>query len=233
MNTTVSLLNIKEDLLDDESLKIETASSIKECIPAKRARKIKAEIKSFERLLASAAKKLDCTVRELDSWLNQIPNTPEAVQNNALRLITKHGLDPFTDEIAIHQYEDSNWQAFITIDGWSKLINEHPAFNGISLTESEELVDGVPAWMGCAIYRKDRVVPVEVKEYLCEIQTVQSIWKEMPRRMLRHRVIAQCARLAFGVSVPELKIRFKLLSKSATQMIRENQRELLKNLLSK
>jgi hypothetical protein len=25
----------------------------------------------------------------------------------------------------------------------------------------------------------------------------------MPRRMLRHRVIAQCARLAFGVSVPQ------------------------------
>jgi hypothetical protein len=25
----------------------------------------------------------------------------------------------------------------------------------------------------------------------------------MPRRMLRHRVIAQCARLAFGISLPE------------------------------
>ena len=57
--------------------------------------------------------------------------------------------------------------------------------------------------MGCAIYRHDRVVPIEVKEYLCKIQTEHSIWKEMPRRMLRHRVIAQCARLAFGVSVPE------------------------------
>jgi hypothetical protein len=51
------------------------------------------------------------------------------------------------------------------------------------------------------------VVPIEVKEYLCEIQTEHSIWKDMPRRMLRHRVIAQCARLAFGVSVPEQKIQ--------------------------
>jgi len=200
MNTAVSLLNIKEDLLDDEVLKIETSSSIKEYVPLKRARKIKAEIKPFERLLASAAKKLGCTVSELSSWLNQTPNTPEAVQHNALRLITKHNLDPLSDEISIYQYEDSHWQAFITIDGWSKLINEHPAFNGISFTESEELVDGVPAWMGCAIYRKDRVVPVEVKEYLCEIQTEHSIWKEMPRRMLRYRVIAQCARLALGIS---------------------------------
>ena len=46
-------------------------------------------------------------------------------------------------------------------------------------------------------------MPIEVKEYFCEIQTEHSVWKEMPRRMLRHRVIAQCARLAFGVSVPE------------------------------
>jgi hypothetical protein len=114
-----------------------------------------------------------------------------------------HALDPFTDEISINQYEDGHWQAFITIDGWSKLINNHPAFSGIGFTESDELMNGVPSGMGCAIYRNDRVVPIEVKEYLCEIQTEHSIWKDMPRRMLRHRVIAQCARLAFGVSVPE------------------------------
>ena len=146
---------------------------------------------------------MGCTVSELNIWLNHIQNTPETIQHNALRLILKHGLDPFTDEIAIHRYEDGHWQAFITIDGWSKLINEHPAFNGISFTESTELIGGIPSWMGCAIYRNDRVVPIEVKEYLCEIQTEHSIWKEMPRRMLRHRVIAQCARLAFGVSVPQ------------------------------
>jgi hypothetical protein len=70
------------------------------------------------------------------------------------------------------------------------------------------------------------VVPIEVKEYLCEIQTEHSIWKEMPRRMLRHRVIAQCARLAFGISIPEssnqvdskkinLKVTFNSNSKGA------------------
>jgi hypothetical protein len=214
MKTAVSLINIKEDLLDDAVAKIETSSSIRGYVPAKKVRKIKTEIKPFERLLAAAAKKLSCRIGELTTWLNKIPNTPATIQQNALRLITKHGIDPFTDEIAIHQYEDSNWQAFITIDGWSKLINEHPSFNGISFTESSELVNGVPAWMGCAIYRKDRVVPIEVKEYLSEVQTENSIWKEMPRRMLRHRVIAQCARLAFGVSVPEQKIQQQSTSQS-------------------
>jgi hypothetical protein len=82
-------------------------------------------------------------------------------------------------------------------------MNSDTALNGISFTESTELVNGEPTWMGCAIYRNDRVVPIEVKEYLCEIQTEHSIWKEKPRRMLRHRVIVQCSRLAFGVSVTD------------------------------
>ena len=213
MNTAVSLLNIKEDLLDHEVSGVEINQSSKgvntetsnEKAKQVRSKRIKTEVGTYDKLLASVAKKLGCTASELTAWLNEVPNTPAAVQLNALRLIGKHELDPFTDEISIHQYEDGHWQAFITIDGWSKLINSHPAFSGICFTESSELVGGVPSWMGCAIYRNDRIVPIEVKEYLCEIQTEHSIWKDMPRRMLRHRVIAQCARLAFGVSVPENK----------------------------
>jgi hypothetical protein len=222
MNNLVSLLNIKEDLLSDEvsSSKI---NSISEAVTprthngkAKKAKstRIKTEVSTYEKLLASAVKKLGCTASELTAWLNKLTNTPEAVKRNALRLITKHELDPFSDEISIYRYEDGHWQAFITIDGWSKLINSHPTFSGISFTESAELVGGVPAWMGCAIYRNDRVVPIEVKEYLSEIQTEHSIWKEMPRRMLRHRVIAQCARLAFGISVgDQIKIRQEFIKK--------------------
>lgn len=213
MNTAVSLLNIKEDLLDDEmsnigiDLRTEGVNPATPNKKAKQARnkRIKTELTTYDKLLALAIKKMGSSASELTAWLSQTLNTPEAVQLNALRLIGKHGLDPFADEISIHQYEDGHWQAFITIDGWSKLINSHPAFSGISFTESEELVAGVPSWMGCVIYRNDRVVPIEVKEYLCEIQTEHTIWKDMPRRMLRHRVIAQCARLAFGVSVPDLK----------------------------
>ena len=215
MNTAVNLLNIKEDLVDHEGSTSEISrrsKGVNSDAPngkskQAKSKRTKAEKSTYEKLLASAIKKLGCTAEELTAWLNEIPNTPEAVQLNALRLIAMHALDPFTDEISINQYEDGHWQAFITIDGWSKLINNHPAFSGISFTESSELVNGMPIWMGCAIYRNDRAVPIELKEYLCEIQTEHSIWREMPRRMLRHRVIAQCARLAFGVSVPEQKIQ--------------------------
>ena len=249
MNTAVSLLNIKEDLLDDEVNGLDSIPITKECNPVNstrktkptRTKKNKADLNTYERLLVSAVKELGCTANELTTWLNQIPNTPEEVQHNALRLMTKHGLDPFADEIAIHQYEDGHWHAFITIDGWSKLINSHPAFNGISFTESTELVNGTPTWMGCAIYRNDRVVPIEVKEYLCEIQTEHSIWKDMPRRMLRHRVVAQCARLAFGVSVPEIKKEGKHTQTknngsnkaiSNKNILDRNQRAVLKSFLS-
>jgi len=228
MNTAVSLLNIKEDLLDDEVCSFKINRSGDEINPVTsngkakqvRSKRSKAEVGTYDKLIAVAIKKLGCTASELTAWLSAAPNTPETVQLNVLRLISKHELDPFADEISVHQYEDGHWQAFITIDGWSKLINSHPAFSGISFTESTELVGGIPSWMGCAIYRNDRVVPIEVKEYLCEIQTEHSIWKEMPRRMLRHRVLAQCARLAFGVSVPEIK---QSLSKSSPRNVVKDQ----------
>jgi RecT family len=237
MNTAVSLLNIKEDLLDHEESTFEVNRKGEGVNPvaangeAKQARRkrMKTEVGTYEKLLAFAVKKLGCTASELTAWLNQIPNTPKAVQHNALRLIGKYALDPFADEISIQHYEDGHWQAFITIDGWSKLINSHPAFSGISFTESTELVNGIPIWMGCAIYRNDRVVPIELKEYLCEIQTEHSIWRDMPRRMLRYRVIAQCARLAFGVSVPGLKLQGKnmeavnVAKNSVTERYKKNQ----------
>jgi hypothetical protein len=57
--------------------------------------------------------------------------------------------------------------------------------------------------MECTIYRNDRILPVVVKEYLEEVMTNHPSWQQMPRRMLRHRVIQQCARLAFGISAQE------------------------------
>ena len=230
MNTAVSLLNIKEDLMGDEvsGLEINQSSAEVNLVTSNgkakqaRSKRIKTEVGTYEKLLASAAKKLGYTDSELTAWLNEVPSTPVAVQRNALRLIDRYELDPYADEISINQYEDGRWQAFITIDGWSKLINSHPAFSGISFTESTELVGGIPTWIGCAIYRTDRVVPIEIKEYLCEIQTEHSIWKNMPRRMLRHRVITQCARLAFGVSVTEKFIQSKNRLNSENKIKKEN-----------
>ena len=37
------------------------------------------------------------------------------------------------------------------------------------------------------------------------MKTEHTAWQQMPRRMLRHRAMQQCARLAFGITVPECK----------------------------
>ena len=202
-----NILNMKEDLLGDEPIINIAATTIKTKPVLNQRKSIKPKKRIASKpavsLLTAAAKAIGVRTQELQAWLDQTLGAPELVKQNCLRLIYKYELDPFTGEVAIYSYDDGHWQASINIDGWAKLINNHPAFNGIAFTESAELIQGIPAWMMCTIYRQDRIVPTEVKEYLCEIKTEHSIWKEMPRRMLRHRVIAQCARLAFGVSVPE------------------------------
>ncbi len=137
---------------------------------------------------------------EVQLWLDQHLGVPLYPQVRLLRLANKYQLDPLSDEIALLQNQDQTYQPFITIDGWSKLINQHPQYAGMSLRDSTELIDGIPTWMECTIYRNDRILPIVLKEYFEEVRTDHLSWKQMPRRMLRHKVIQQCARLAFNIS---------------------------------
>ena len=50
----------------------------------------------------------------------------------------------------------------------------------------------------CIIYRKDRSRPVKVTEFMDECKRGTGPWQSHPRRMLRHKAMIQCARLAFG-----------------------------------
>ncbi|MDY2948146.1 MAG: recombinase RecT, partial [Mannheimia varigena] len=50
----------------------------------------------------------------------------------------------------------------------------------------------------CRVYRKDRNRPVTVTEYMDECRRDTQPWKSHPKRMLRHKAMIQCARLAFG-----------------------------------
>ncbi len=146
-------------------------------------------------------------------------------------MANKYQLDPLSDEIALLQNQDQTYQPFITIDGWSKLINSHPQYAGMSLRDSTELIDNIPSWIECTIYRNDRILPIIIKEYLEEVRTDNPSWQQMPRRMLRHRVIQQCARLAFNVSNVEqflenpsgkINLLHNELNKSRMNILKEN-----------
>lgn len=83
----------------------------------------------------------------------------------------------------------------VSIDGWLKIINRQPNFDGMSIEVSK---DGAEAT--CTIYTKDRNHPVSVTEYASECARNTEPWKQFPRRMLRHKAIMQCGRVAFGIS---------------------------------
>ncbi|WP_438979454.1 recombinase RecT [Polynucleobacter sp.] len=148
--------------------------------------------------LARAASGLGIDEVELQAWIDLQIEVPAKAILTLLRMMQNLHLDPLSEEIGFTQYEDGQWQVFITIEGCAKLLNQHPQFNGLHFTQADTLIDGLPEWIECSIYRKDREVPTTVREYLTEVKGENEIWKKMPRRMLRHRALQQCVRLAIA-----------------------------------
>ena len=148
--------------------------------------------------LGRAAAGLGIDAEELKAWVDLQMDVPAKVILVLLRSMQSLHLDPLCEEIGFTQFEDGQWQVLITIEGCSKLLNQHPQFNGLVFNQADTLIDGVPEWIECSIYRKDREVPTTVREYLTEVRGENSIWQKMPRRMLRHRALQQCVRLAIA-----------------------------------
>jgi hypothetical protein len=199
-------------------------------------------MKALQTAINTLCQTLDLDSEEVQLWLDQHLGVPLYPQVQLLRLANKYQLDPLSDEIALLQNQDQTYQPFITIDGWSKLINNHPQYAGMSLRDSTELIDGIPTWMECTIYRNDRILPIVIKEYFQEVRTNHSSWEQIPRRMLRHRVIQQCARLALGISTPDQSYSSQTQTKNlitdknkylTTEDTRSSNTSLAKNLISK
>lgn len=105
----------------------------------------------------------------------------------------QYGLNPFTREIYAFPSKGSI-TPIVSVDGWSRIINDNPQCDGIQFEQ-----DDVSAT--CKIYRKDRNHPTIVTEYLDEcFMSTSPVWKKYPKRMLRHKALIQCARVAFGFS---------------------------------
>ena len=113
-------------------------------------------------------------------------------QMTALCVVAQqYGLNPFTREL--YAFPTATTALF----RWSALT----AGRGSSTTTRN-----LTAWTSnrdeesctCTIYRKDRTHPIVVTEYMAECKRDVAPWKSHPRRMLRHKAMIQCARLAFG-----------------------------------
>lgn len=113
-------------------------------------------------------------------------------QMTALMVVSnQYGLNPWTKEI--YAFPDKGGIVpVVGVDGWSRIINSHPQFDGMDFVQDAESCT-------CVIYRKDRSHPIKVTEWMeeCRREGVGP-WKSHPKRMLRHKSMIQAARLAFG-----------------------------------
>jgi len=202
-----NLDNIQEDLIEDgtnkggpspESLSLNEDSSRNQKLMAQEglALSIKLLNSLIQKEVVKTAKALELEEGELQAWIDMQVMAPKQTLLALLRIALEHHLDPLKEEVALAVYEDTHWQAYITVEGYCKILNSHPAFDGIAFKESPQLSNDIPLWMECTIYRKDRSQPTVIREYFEEVKGEQTIWQKMPRRMLRHRVMQQCARLA-------------------------------------
>ena len=114
-----------------------------------------------------------------------------------LMVAKEYKLNPITKEIYAFPSK-GGVQPIVSIDGWLKIINSHPDFDGMEFVDSVD--NGALIAVTCRIYRKDRQHPVEVTEYMAECKRNTDPWKQWPARMLRHKATIQAARYAFGFS---------------------------------
>lgn len=112
----------------------------------------------------------------------------------------QYGLNPFTKEIYAFPAKGKGITPVVSVDGWARIINNNPNCDGIQFEQDDESAT-------CKIYRKDRNHPTIVTEYLSECQGEvkdkygnPTPWGRWPKRMLRHKALIQCARVAFGFS---------------------------------
>lgn len=131
------------------------------------------------------------------------PGDPEITNEQMLALLVvadQHGLNPWTKEIYAFPDKSAGIVPVVGVDGWSRIVNEHPQYDGVEFAYGEPVDKhkGAPAWIECAIFRKDRTHPTRIREHLSECYLDTAPWKSHPGRMLRHKAFMQCARVALS-----------------------------------
>lgn len=144
-------------------------------------------------------------------------SAPAEVSNEQMAALLvvadQYNLNPFTREIYAFPDKGKGIVPIVGVDGWARIINEHPALDGFEFRAAAEIVQmdddakPCPEWLEIVIYRKDRSRPVVVREYLDECYRpafkgqygpVTGPWQSHTKRFLRHKTLIQGARIVFG-----------------------------------
>lgn len=118
-------------------------------------------------------------------------NVSDAQMSGLLIVAQQFGLNPWTKEIYAFPDQNNGIVPVVGVDGWARIINSHAQFDGMDFQQDDDSCT-------CIMYRKDRSHPVKVTEFLSECKRPVKPWQTHPKRMLRHKAMIQCARIAFG-----------------------------------
>ena len=152
--------------------------------------------------LETLASRLQIQPAELKSTLVKTVFAGCRTESEFLALIivaNEYGLNPLTKEIYAFPAKGGGVVPMVSIDGWIRIMNEHPQYDGIDFNYQLDEKGNVEA-IESVIYRKDRTRPTKVLEWLDECKRNTDPWNKSPKRMLRHRALMQGARVAFGFS---------------------------------
>lgn len=131
-----------------------------------------------------------------------MPSNKEVTREQfaAFLLVAKeYRLNPLTKEIYAFPGKGDSIQPIVSIDGWMRMINNHPDFDGMEFVDNVA-ENGQIVSITCKMFRKDRSHPISVTEYMAECKRPTDTWQKWPARMLRHKAAIQAARYAFGFS---------------------------------
>lgn len=122
------------------------------------------------------------------------PIVPSDAQMDAFLMVSSaYKLNPILKQIHAYPNKAGGITPVVGIDGWYQITNTHEQFNGVEFIEGDGKCTAI-------FYRKDREHPVKVTEFHEECFRPTEPWKQMPKRMLRHKAYIQGARMAFGFS---------------------------------
>lgn len=113
-------------------------------------------------------------------------------------ICAQYDLNPLTREA--HAFiSGGKLSVVIGIDGWIKICNRQPNFNGIEYDyefDGKELLS-----VTTKIHVKGRDYPVSITEWMDECyQSKSPAWQKFKKRMLRNKSTGQAVRVAFGIS---------------------------------
>ena len=128
-----------------------------------------------------------------------------------LLVCEKYGLDPFLKEIYPTLTQKQGLLPVVSVDGWLRLLHRQDDFDGLSIEFSDEkttveLVDRMsgkyavtaPTKCRVAIHLKNKSYPVTIEEHFAEVVRPTDPWRTHPCRMLRHKAVIQCIRVAYS-----------------------------------